>query len=341
MEAESAAFVVLNHNGRRWLDECLSNLARQTARAAVFVADNGSTDGSLDHVRGRFPQVHILDLGRNWGFAEGYNRAVAQVPHDWLALLNNDAFPAPDWLARLLEAAHAHPRAFALGGKLLFRNPPQPGPVIQSAGARFTDAGTAFEIGWGQPDSGQYDQAMAVASVPAAAALISRRRFVECGGFAADYFAYLEDVDYCWRGWLAGGEVWYEPGAVAEHHFGASFGGRASPVRIYWMQRNRLANMVRHLEGATWAAGWLTSTAYDAYRVLEFAGRGQWAGLRALARGTIDAWRGWPILRRQRASLQRRRRMSDAELRARGLMVPALTAFREYRRLAGLPAPAR
>jgi len=331
----SASVIVLNHNGARLLSDCLSSLTRLTVPADIVVADNASTDDSLAVLRAQWPEVRVLAFDRNWGFAEGYNRALAQVESEWAVLLNNDAMLAPDWLEALLAFAAEHPHAAILGGKLLFSDAVSE-RVLQCVGACFTDAGTAFEIGWGERDDGQYDQPRRTASIPGAALLIRRAVFHELGGFDPAYFAYLEDVDLCWRAWLAGYEVWVAPQAVAWHRFGASSGGRAAPFRIRWMQRNRYANMIKHLEWPTLLSGAATSAGYDLYRVLEFAGRGQWAGLRALAAGALDFARGLPSLLNERRRLQRRRRRRDAELKALGLLVPALTAFREYRRLARL-----
>lgn len=336
------AVVILNFNGRTLLDDCLSNLRRLTTPAEIIVADNGSTDDSLAHLRAHHPHVRVIALEKNWGFAEGYNRALAQVDADWLALLNNDALPEPDWLEQLLAAAERHPRAAIVGGKLLFGGvPAERGRILQCAGAGFTSAGTAFEVGWGQPERGQYDEPAATASIPGAALLIKREVFVKLGGFDGDYFAYLEDVDLCWRAWLAGHEVWYEPSAVAFHHFGGFWGGRASPRRIELMQRNRLANMIKLLEPLTLLNGLAVSIAYDAYRVLEYSLRRDWSALRALMAGTVAFGRALPQLLRARTAIQRARQVSDAKLRARGLLVSALTGFREYRRLGQLGVSAQ
>ncbi len=324
--------VVLNLNGRPWLPDCLASLRRSTVPVETVLADNGSTDDSADYVRAHFPEVRVIALSQtNLGFAEGYNRALAQVESPWYVLLNNDAALEPDWTERLLQAAAQHPRAAILGGKLLFSN--VPGRVIQSAGARFTDSGAAFEIGWGQPDNGQYDQPGPVGSIPGAALLIRRQTFWELGGFDAAYFAYLEDVALCWQAWLAGYEVRYEPAATAVHRFGASGGGRASAFRIRWMQRNRLANMLKHLEPATLVQAWPVSLAYDAYRMIEYARRGHWTAVRALLQGRLDFEHDRRRLLSQRTRIQRQRRLRDRDLRAQGLLVPAWSAFLEYRRL--------
>jgi glycosyltransferase involved in cell wall biosynthesis len=176
------AVVVLNYNGRALLPDCLGGLARLSTPARLVVADNGSSDGSRDEVRQCFPQVETLDLGRNWGFAAGYNEAIRQIDNPWLVLLNNDATLAPDWLAQLLAWAADHPAAGILGGKLLFQPGAADAPaVLQSAGASFTDAGTAFEIGWGTPDHGQYDTPRPVGAIPGAAMLVRRELFLALG----------------------------------------------------------------------------------------------------------------------------------------------------------------
>lgn len=329
-----AAVVVLNYNGRHLLPACLENLARLTTTVEVVVADNGSTDGSLDYLRDHHPAVRVLAFGRNLGFAGGYNQALADITRPWVVLLNNDAVLEPTWLDRLLAYASHSPRAAILGGKLLFSR--ASGRVLQSAGASFTDAGTAFEIGWGQPDAGQFQQPGPVGAIPGAALLVRRSVWDELGGFDPAYNFYLEDVDLCWRAWLRGHEVMYVPEAVAQHAYGASGGGRLAPFRIRWMQRNRLANMVKHLQPGTLLPALGVSLAYDAYRVLEYTGRTHSAALGALAAGTLAFWRALPVLLGQRRHIQRTRRLSDAALRAQGLMVPALTALREYRRLGRL-----
>lgn len=330
------AVVILTYNSRAFLDACLESVRALRGAVEVLVADNGSRDDTLAHLRAAWPAVPMLDLGRNWGFAEGYNRALAGVDAEWLALLNPDAQLAPDWLEILLRFAAEHPAAAILGGKLLFTDADPAQRVLQSVGAKFTDAGTAFEIGWGEPDHGQYAHAQRTASIPGAALLIRREVFQALGGFDGSYFTYLEDVDLCWRAWLAGHEVWYVPAAEARHHFGGAGGGRAAPFRIRWMQRNRYANMLKHLEAGTLARGLVTSAAYDLYRVLEFGARGQWDGLQALAAGSAAFLRAGPGLWQARQAEQRARRRRDADLQALGLLVPAQQAFQEYRRLAAL-----
>jgi hypothetical protein len=332
----NVAVVILNLNGRAFFDECLASLSRLTVPVDIIVADNGSTDGSLAYLREHHPQVRLIDQQKNWGFAEGYNRALAEVPHPWVVLLNNDALLEPDWLECLLKVAEREPRAAILGGKLLFYRPEKTQRLMQCAGARFTDSGAAFEIGWGQVDAGQFDQPAPVGSIPGAAMLLKREVFADLGGFDPDYFAYLEDVDLCWRAWLRGYETLYVPEAVAWHHYASTGGGRASAFRIRLMQRNRYATMFKNLEAASLPGALIISVAYDYYRMLEFMAHGHWSGMRALAHGTFAFLSALPQILAQRAVIQRARQLSDHTLRSMRLLVPAWEAFQEYRRLGSL-----
>jgi GT2 family glycosyltransferase len=277
-------------------------------------------------------------FGRNLGFAEGYNRALGALKHTWAVLLNQDAVLDAAWLERLLGEAERDPRTAVWGGKLLF-HPAERGPgILQSVGACLTDAGAGFEIGWGEPDRGQYDAPRSVGSIPGAAMLARRSVFFELGGFDPRYFAYLEDVDLCWRAWLAGYAVRCVPGATAWHRYGTSGGGRSSPFRIRLMQRNRLANMLKHLEGRSLGRAVPVSMAYDLYRLVQYAAGGQGVGARALAAGTLAFWRGAGGLLAERRRIQGSRVVSDRRLRELGVLAPVVQAFREYRRLSRLPA---
>ncbi|MBL8094377.1 MAG: glycosyltransferase family 2 protein [Anaerolineales bacterium] len=337
--SDSLAVVVLTFNAKDFIDPCLASALAQTLPVQVVVADNGSQDGTLAHVRERWPAVTALDLGANHGFAGGYNRVLATVEAEWLVLLNPDATLAPDWCEQLLAFAATQPAAAVLGGALLFSHAAGSAETVQSIGSRFTDAGTAFEVGWGQPLAEQPPARMAphrTAAIPGAALLIRRRTFWDLGGFDPGYFAYLEDVDLCWRAWLAGHEVWVVPQAQALHAFGASSGGRISPFRIRCMQRNRYANMARLLEAGTLIIGLATSIGYDGYRMLEYAGHRRWDGLQALWLGTLDAARRLPGWWRARHKIQAGRRRTDRDLRRIGLLVSALAGLHEYRRLQAL-----
>jgi GT2 family glycosyltransferase len=339
MTAQTAV-VVLNWNGRRWLEQCLSAvLAQQAADFEVWLVDNASADDSVPFVRQRFPSVNILRLDRNYGFGAAYNRAAAATTTQLLALLNNDAVVQDDWLRHLVARLDSDPQIAAVGSKLLYLQQPD---VINHAGGRLTTLGAAYDVGLGVADRGQFDTPRTTGCATGAAMLMRRSAFERVGGFDERYFAYFDDADLCWRFWLSGRMVTFEPAARALHAYGGSTGsGRLSAFRIRHCQINRLQNMFKHLETRTLLAALPASFAYDAVRLWQLARMMPTggAGLRALAGGWKEFAKLLPAVLDERALIQRTRKRSDSDLRQQHALVDLSTARTEWRRLGGLGRP--
>jgi hypothetical protein len=212
---------VLNYNGRELLDVAMpSVLALRGAESArVLVIDNGSSDGSPEYVRARWPTVEVLEIPDNVGVAAALNRAVAVTDTELLALLNNDVELEPDWLAELTLALDAHPEAVSATGKLLRFDDRS---TIDAAGDLMLWSGAVINRGHGMPDDGRFDAAQAVFAASAGAALYRRSAFDVVGQFDESFFAYLEDVDWGVRAQLAGLASRYVPAAVGYHKGGAT-----------------------------------------------------------------------------------------------------------------------
>jgi GT2 family glycosyltransferase len=332
------AVLVLNWNGRRWLDGCLTAVLGQVEPGdEVWLVDNGSSDGSLEHVRRAFPAVRVVAHGANLGFGAAYNRAVRQVDAGQLLLINNDLIVQPGWLAALRAAAGADRSLAAVGSKLLFLDRPA---VVNHAGGTLTVLGSAFDVGLGAPDGPAFERPGPCGCATGAAVLVRRDAFLAVGGFDERYFAYFEDADLCWRLWLRGYGVRFEPSARALHAYGGSTGGgRAGRLRIEHCQANRLQNMVKNLETGRLLRALPASLAFDGWRMLEFARAGNAASARALLRGTSRFARLLPAVLAERRRVQSARRVADADLLRLGALVDLRTAAAEWRRLAAL-APA-
>jgi GT2 family glycosyltransferase len=330
--------MVLNWNGLRWLEPCLAAVLAQSSPAEVdtWLVDNGSTDGSLDYVRRRFPSVRVLALGRNFGFGAAYNRAVEATSAPLLALLNNDTVVQPGWLDALTARLDSAADVAAVGSKLLYLDRPA---IINHAGGRLTILGAAYDVGFGQPDGARFDQAGSTGCATGAALLMRREAFVAVGGFDERYFAYFDDADLCWRFWLSGRRVLFEPAARVLHAYGGSSGaGRLAPLRIQHGQTNRLQNMLKHLETRTLLAALPASLAYDVLRAGQLGrmSSGRLPALRALVRGWSTFIGLVPRLRVERRRIQRSRLRTDAELYQAQVLVGLRTAAAEWRRLGGL-----
>jgi len=241
--------IITYHSAGR-IGRCLrSVLGQSLAPAEVVVWDNASADDSVAQARGL--GVRVLTSERNLGFAAAANELIRQTAGAYFLLLNPDAYPAPDYLARLHAAAEADPRIGSLSGKLV-RGDPAAGPVvIDSAGHVFYRNRSALNRGENEADRGQFDEPGEVFGVCAAAALYRRAMLddVRVGGdyFDPAFFAYLEDVDLDWRARLRGWRAYYVPGAVAIHERGHQGKRRTKhPAVLRHSLKNRYLMMLRN-----------------------------------------------------------------------------------------------
>ena len=311
MNADRVAVVIPNYDGERLLPGCLDALRAQTrAPDEIVVADNGSRDGSRRLLAERYPEVRVLALGRNRGFAGGANAGVGEVSAERVAVLNTDARPLPDWIERLL-AAPAPDSVWAWGSVLL-----EPGADrVESAGDQWSDEGYAWKLGRGEPPGALPAEPYEVFSPPGAAPLFRRARFLELGGYDERFFLYYEDIDLAYRALLRGWRALLVPDARVEHDLGAS--GRGWKRR-YYVGRNALRCAVRcapepsALALARRAAHELRTNPRPSLAPFELAGR-----LAALAR--------LPLTLRERRAIQSTRVLAPAEVRAR-LREPAAFA---------------
>jgi GT2 family glycosyltransferase len=289
--------IVLNYNGRRWLEPCLSALIAQSGAPSyeIVLADNGSNDGSLALVASRFPSVRIVDNGGNLGFAGGNNAAARAARGAVFAFLNNDTIPDPDWLMRL-HAALAQPGRSLVTSKLVFLEGAQ---TIDSAGDGYLRAGGAFKRGHGL-DAAAYGTSEEVFGACGAAFAIDRRLFEALGGFDADFFMVYEDVDLSYRARLAGHSCWYAADAVVRHA-GSGTLGAMSEAAVFYGQRNLewtfLKNTPRGLLWRTLPSHLL----YSAAGVIHYAVRGR--GIAAI-HGKLAALSGLPTVLAKRRALQ-------------------------------------
>ncbi len=230
--------MVINWNGRRYLDGCFEALFAQELAGGyeVILADNASSDGSREHTAERWPAVRVVDTGGNRGFAGGNNAGIRAARGVHVVLLNNDTRVRAGWLSALVAAAEGRAHVGAVTSKLVFLE--RPG-VIQNAGSLLLSDGSGADRGTGEPDTGQYDQAEEVFAFCGAAVLLTRPALQDAGLFDETFFIYYEDTDLAWRLRLRGWAIWYEPAAVVDHvHAGTNV--EWSPTFTFHADRNRL-----------------------------------------------------------------------------------------------------
>lgn len=326
--------VLVNWNGRHYLARCLPALAAQThPRLRVIVADNASTDGSAQWLRAAWPDVTVIETGANLGFAAGNNAALAAGDAPWVALINADAEPEPGWLAALVAAGAAAPRAGAVASAMVFAHDPG---MVNSAGIALDPTGIAWDRLGGAPAAAAAAPAR-VFGASAGAALYRRAALDDVAAvhdgevFDPRYFMYLEDVDLAWRLRLAGWDAVYAPEARARHA-GSATAGEGSAFKNRLLARNKVWTVVKDYPAAGLARWGLLVLAYD---LLSAPYRLVLSGQTAAIQGRLDGWSGIvPMLARRRA-IQAARRASWHDVRA--AMEPAATplgVMRRYRHLA-------
>lgn len=264
--------IILNWNGKQFLDDCLVSLQAQTFKEfEIILVDNGSTDGSSGYIREHFPWVRLLALPENSGFTEGNNRGLGVARGEYIVTLNNDTKVVPEFLAELLQQAEKTPDTGMVAAKMLnfFQT-----NRIDSFGIYPTTAGIGNNLGIGETDQGQYDQQSEVFGPCAGAALYRRSMLDEIGFFDPDFFAYYEDLDLAWRARLAGWKAVTAPRALVYHVHSAT-AGRMSDFTVYQTHRNKWYAILKNWPFPLVIRYLPTLFAYDAAALLLAAVKGR------------------------------------------------------------------
>jgi GT2 family glycosyltransferase len=232
-----AAIIIPTWNGRELLSACLDALGLQSERDfEVIVVDNGSCDGTAEWLQQRHPTVRLISNQSNAGFARAANQGIDAAAADYLAVLNNDTEPEPQWLAELLAVASADSRTGMVASKMLFAHRPS---QINSAGICVDVTGIAWDRLGGTLDKPEEAAPVEIFGPCGGAALYRREMLDEIGLFDGSFFAYLEDVDLAWRGRAAGWRCLYAPRARVLHRHSAT-ALEGSPFKRYQLGRNKV-----------------------------------------------------------------------------------------------------
>lgn len=245
--------IILNWNGLRLLKEYLPQVIANSDDniSRIVVADNGSDDGSVDYLRKNFPAVELIVFDRNYGFAEGYNKALAAVKSKYVVLLNSDVATTPGWDTELFDYMETHPDVGACQPKILSYKDPT---MFEYAGAcgGFLDRngypycrGRIFSTC--EKDAGQYDSPLdSLMWASGAAFMVRRHLYLSCGGLDPGFFAHMEEIDLCWRIRLAGYKIAVVPSAAVYHLGGGSLPAE-NPRKTYLNFRNNLLMLHKNL----------------------------------------------------------------------------------------------
>lgn len=308
--AGGVAVVVVNWRSEPHLGRCLSALERQTLPPRRVVLVNNGEPGIAARLPGPTRTTMIVvEAGANLGFAAGNNRGLRETDGcAWVALVNPDAFPEPDWLSSLLAAAEAHPEfSFFASRQLQAESPDR----LDGTGDVYAVSGLAWRRDHGRPAPGRRLESEEVFGPCAAAALYRRQALVEAEGFDESFFCYFEDVDLSFRLRLLGHRCLYVPQAIV-HHVGSASSGRHSDFSVYHGHRNLVWAFWKNMPAPLLLLHLPLHLLLNALSLALFTWRGQG---RALWRAKRDALRELPRVLRERRRVQAARRIGARELR--------------------------
>jgi GT2 family glycosyltransferase len=246
----STAVVILNFNGKHHLSTFLPSILKYTHEAAIWVADNGSTDDSVIFIKSEYPQVNLLVLNQNHGFAEGYNQALNHISADYYVLLNSDVEVTENWLNPLIHQLVSSPKVAVVQPKVLsyklkntFEYAGAGGGFLDMFGYPFC-RGRVFDFC--EEDTGQYDISTPVFWGTGACLAIKSAVYHKVGGLDGRFFAHMEEIDLCWRIQSTGHTVMYEPASTI-YHLGGGTLHKSNPRKTFLNYRNCLAMMFKNL----------------------------------------------------------------------------------------------
>jgi len=248
---DKVAIVILNWNGQKMLKEYLPSVLQYSRdEATVYVADNASTDDSLVMLREHFPEVRLIELEKNWGFAEGYNKALRQIDAQYYLLLNSDIEVTHHWLTPMIELLDAHediaacqPKLLSIADKDQFEYAGASGGYLDKYGYPFC-RGRIFETV--ERDNGQYDYQTDVLWATGAALMIRSKDYWEVGGLDGRFFAHNEEIDLCWRLRIRGRRIVCLPESYI-YHVGGGTLPKGNPMKTFLNFRNNLTMLYKCL----------------------------------------------------------------------------------------------
>nr|MBP8033086.1 glycosyltransferase family 2 protein [Bacteroidia bacterium] len=249
MQSSKVAVVILNWNGKPFLEKFLPTVLQYSSGAQIIVADNQSSDDSVAFLKTQFPQVSVILNPSNDGFATGYNLALKQVKAEYYVLLNSDVEVTENWLQPIIKLMDENLKVAACQPKILDYNHPSKFEYAGAAGGFIDKYGYPFCRGRIfnvlEEDKAQYDTAKEVFWATGACMFVRAEAFWKVGGFDDDYFAHMEEIDVCWRMKNIGYQIYVEPSSKV-YHVGGGTLNKLSPRKTFLNFRNNLTTLTKN-----------------------------------------------------------------------------------------------
>lgn len=284
---DKIAIVILNYNGRNFLEKFLPSVIAHSESYPIYVADSASKDDSLAWTRAHYPSVRLIELPQNRGYAGGYNAALGQIEAEYYVLLNSDVEVTANWLAPMVQFLDTHPNVGACQPKLLAYHDKTQFEYAGAAGGFMDWLGFPYCRGrifdHCETDKGQYDTPMPIFWASGACLFIRGYLFHELGGFDEDFFAHMEEIDLCWRLHTGGYEIYCLPQSTV-YHVGGGTLPPSNPFKTYLNYRNSLAMLYKNLPSKNRFGIIFWRLVVDGISAVRFIPKGEWANIWAIIR---------------------------------------------------------
>ena len=229
--------IIPNYNGKHFMESCLASLQEQTCKNfEILVVDNASSDGSVEYMKGHYPEIKVIALDKNYGFSRAVNVGIKHSRTPFVILLNNDTTVDPHYVEEMLKAIEKSPKIFSVSSKMIQMYHPE---LIDSAGDLYTILGWGVCRGSGRPIS-NYTETDEIFTACAGAAIYRRSAFARIGYFDENHFAYLEDIDVGYRAKIYGYKNMYCPTALVYHVGSGTSGSKYNAFKVRLSSRNNI-----------------------------------------------------------------------------------------------------
>jgi len=304
--SSQVAVIILNWNGREFLRKFLPSVIKHSGNAEIIVADNASTDSSIEFLQNNFPQIRIIQNLVNGGFAKGYNDALKQVQADYYILLNSDIEVTQGWIKPVIDLMESDVMIAACQPKLRSYHQPEKFEYAGAAGGYIDKFGYPFCRGRVfmdvEDDSGQYDNVQEVFWATGACMFVRAELFHRFGGFDNDFFAHMEEIDYCWRLKNSGYKIMYCPESVVFHVGGGTLPKKSSQ-KTYLNFRNNLVLLYKNLPSHQLLPVFLFRFPMDAVAAFKFLFDGGFGDFGAVIRAHLYFYQKTLYLHKKRKNL--------------------------------------
>ncbi len=299
------AVVILNWNGLNHIRQFMGTLVKYSSQpdVMIYLADNGSTDGSPEWVRNSFPEVRLTRFEKNNGFAGGYNKALAEIDAEYYLIINSDIEVTEGWIDHLTgyldknrDVAACQPKILSFHNRKSFEYAGAAGGFVDKFGYPFC-RGRIFNFT--EEDKGQYDNVVNVSWTSGACMAVRASAWKQCGGFDDDFFAHMEEIDLCWRFYRAGHLMAYVPSSVVFHVGGGTL-PYTSPFKTYLNFRNSLFLLYKNLPDNKLKGFLFKRMILDGVAAAFFLLKLQISSAFAVLKAHIHYYRALPVLRTKR-----------------------------------------